>query len=114
VAAKLGMSEAMKEASPVLLEPIALVKIHVPNEATSRVTQIVSGHRGQILGFDAREGWNGWDTVEAHMPEAEIGNLIIELRSATAGVGTFTFSHAHMAELTGKTAEEVMARHGRE
>jgi len=113
MAAKLGMSEAMKEASPVLLEPIALVKIHVPNEATSRVTQIVSGHRGQILGFDAREGWNGWDTVDAHMPEAEIGDLIIELRSATAGVGTFTFSHDHMAELTGKVAEEVMARHGR-
>ena len=75
----------------------------------SRVNQIVSGHRGQLLGFDARDGWPGWDTVEAHMPESEIGTLIIELRSATAGVGTFTFRHDHMAELTGRLADQVMA-----
>ncbi len=112
MAARLAMSECMKEASPVLLEPVVHVKVHVPNEHTSRVTQIVSGHRGQILGFEPREGWPGWDTVEAHMPEVEIGDLIIELRSATSGVGTFTFRHDHMAELTGKMAEEVLARHG--
>ena len=50
---------------------------------------ILSGRRGQILGFDTREGWEGWDTVRAQMPESEIGDLIIEVRSATAGVGSF-------------------------
>jgi elongation factor G len=69
----------------------------------------VSGRRGQLLGFDARDGWPGWDTVKAHMPESEIGNLIIDLRSATAGVGTFTWSHDHLAELTGRLAEQVMS-----
>ncbi len=112
LAGRLAMSEAMKEASPVLLEPVVMVRVHVPSEATSKVTQIVSGHRGQILGFSAREGWPGWDTVEAHMPEVEMGDLIIELRSATAGVGTFTFTHDHMAELTGRTAEEILTRYG--
>ena len=67
------------------------VEIHVPSDATSRVNQIVTGHRGQLLGFDGREGWPGWDTVKAHMPESEMASLIIELRSATAGVGTFTY-----------------------
>jgi elongation factor G len=92
----------------VLLEPIVAVELHVPNDATSKVNQIVSGHRGQLLGFDTRESWSGWDTVKAHMPESEIGSLIIELRSATAGVGTFEFKHDHMAELTGRLADQVV------
>jgi elongation factor G len=81
----------------------------VPSETTSRINQIVTGHRGQLLGFDAREGWPGWDTVRTHMPESEMGQLIIELRSATQGVGTFTYSFDHMAELTGRAAEQVIA-----
>ena len=43
------------------------------------------------------------------MPEAEIGDLIVELRSATAGVGTFTAAFDHMAELTGRAADQVIA-----
>jgi len=108
-AARIAMSEGMPQCSPVLLEPIVAVEIHVPSDATSRINQIVTGHRGQLLGFDGREGWPGWDTVKAHMPESEIGSLIIELRSATAGVGTFTYKHDHMAELVGRAAEQVVA-----
>ena len=92
----------------VLLEPIVAAEIHVPSDATSRINQIVTGHRGQLLGFDGREGWPGWDTVKAHMPESEIGSLIIELRSATSGVGTFTYGFDHMSELTGRAAETVI------
>jgi elongation factor G len=47
--------------------------------------------------------------VEARMPEAEIQDLIVELRSATAGVGTFTSSFDHLAELTGRLADQVLA-----
>ena len=74
-----------------------------------RSTSIISSRRGQILGFDARPGWPGWDVVEAHIPEAEIQNLIVELRSATAGVGTFNAKFDHLAELTGKIADQVLA-----
>jgi elongation factor G len=102
------MTEGVPQCSPVLLEPIVAVELHVPSDATSKVNQIVSGHRGQLLGFDNRDGWSGWDTVKAHMPESEIGSLIIELRSATAGVGTFVFKHDHMAELTGRFADQVV------
>jgi len=109
LAARLAMTEGMPQCAPVLLEPIVAVDIHVPSDATSRVNQIVTGHRGQLLGFDGREGWPGWDTVKAHLPESEIGSLIIELRSATSGVGTFTFAHDHMAELSGRSAEQVIA-----
>jgi elongation factor G len=92
-----------------LLEPIHMVEISCPSEASAKINAILSGRRGQILGFDTREGWQGWDMVRAMMPESEIGDLIIEVRSATAGVGNFTFKFDHMAELTGKPAEQIVA-----
>jgi elongation factor G len=106
----LGMREALPEARPVLLEPILKVRIAVPNDATARVNAIVSGRRGQLMGYDARPGWKGWDVVEALIPEAEIADLIIELRSATAGVGTFTAEFDNMAEVTGRLADDVLAQ----
>lgn len=107
-AGRIAMSEGLPKCSPVLLEPIASVLIYCTNDATSKVNQIVSGRRGQLLGYDAREGWPGWDVVRANMPESELQSLIIELRSATAGVGYFTFEHDHLSELTGKLAEQVL------
>ncbi|MGZ8388707.1 MAG: elongation factor G [Rhodoplanes sp.] len=108
-AGRIGVVEALPQCQPVLLEPIHQVEIVCPNEATAKINAILSGRRGQILGFDTREGWPGWDAVRALMPESEIGDLIIEVRSATAGVGTFTFKFDHMAELTGKPAEQIVA-----
>ncbi|MGH6664626.1 MAG: elongation factor G, partial [Pseudolabrys sp.] len=87
-AGRIGIVEGLPQCQPVLLEPIHLVEIVCPNEATAKMNAILSGRRGHILGFDTREGWQGWDTVRAQMAEAEIGDLIIEVRSATAGVGS--------------------------
>lgn len=108
-AGRIAMAEGMPQCQPVLLEPIMAVDINVPSDATARINGIISQRRGQILGYDARPGWSGWDTVQAHLPEAEIHNLIVELRSATAGVGTYTFRFDHLAELTGKLADQVLA-----
>ena len=108
-AGRIGIVEGLPQCQPVLLEPIHLVEIVCPSDATAKMNAILSGRRGQILGFDTREGWDGWDTVRAQMPEAEIGDLIIEVRSATAGVGSFVFKFDHMAELTGRTADQIIA-----
>ncbi|MCI4680316.1 elongation factor G [Rhodoblastus acidophilus] len=110
-AARIGMSEALAKAGPVLLEPILKVEIATPSDALSRVTAIVSGRRGQILGYDARPGWDGWDVLNALIPEAEMDGLIVELRSATAGVGSFTQKFDHLAEIVGKTADAIVAHH---
>jgi elongation factor G len=107
MAAKLAMREGMPACSPVLLEPVMKVKIVTPSEATAKITSLVPQRRGQIQGYDARPGWTGWDVVEATIPQSEIGDLIIELRSATAGVATFQASFDHMAELTGRLADEA-------
>jgi elongation factor G len=108
-AGRIGIVEGLPQCQPVLLEPIHLVEIVCPNEATAKINALMSGRRGQILGFDTREGWEGWDVVRAKMPEAEVGDLIVEIRSATAGAGTFTFKFDHMAELTGRTADQIVA-----
>jgi elongation factor G len=110
-AGRIGMSEGMPKCNPVLLEPIMEVEIAIPNEATARINGMIPQRRGQILGFDAREGWPGWDVVRAQLPESEMGDLIVELRSATAGVGTFTAKFHHLAELTGRLADNVLNAH---
>jgi elongation factor G len=92
-AGRIGIVEGLPQCQPVLLEPIHLVEIVCPTDATAKMNAILSGRRGQILGFDTREGWDGWDTV----------------RSATAGVGSFVFKFDHMAELTGRTADQIIA-----
>ena len=108
LAARVAMSEGMPSCSPVLLEPIMTVRVHAPNSATARVQQLVTGRRGQILGFEAREGWKEWDTVTAHMPQGETLTLISELRSLTQGVGYFDMSFDHLQELTGREADQIV------
>jgi len=109
LAGRLAIHDALPQCHPVLLEPIYQVEIVCPSEATAKMNGLMSGRRGQILGFDTRAGWEGWDVVRVQMPEAEIGDLIVEVRSATAGVGSFTFKFDHMAELTGRTADQIVA-----
>ena len=110
-AARIGVSEALPQCQPVLLEPIHVVEIVCPTDATAKINAILSGRRGQILGFDTREGWPGWDRVRAMKPESEIGELIVELRSATAGAGSFTRQFDRMAEVTGRAADQIIAAH---
>lgn len=110
-AGRLAMSEGMPKCEPVLLEPIVAVNIAVPSDATARVNAIVSQRRGHILGFDSRDGWPGWEVVSAHIPESEMESLIIDVRSATAGAGSFTSEFDHLAELNGRLRDKVVAGH---
>lgn len=97
-ATSIAMKEGLAKADPVLLEPIEHVTVSVPNEYTARAQRILTGRRGQILGFAERAGWKGWDDVEALVPEAELHDMIIELRSQTLGLGTFRRRFDHLAE----------------
>jgi elongation factor G len=108
-AARLAMQEGMAKCEPTLLEPILNVTVSVPNDFTSKVLRLVSGRRGQILGYDAKEGWSGWDQIAAHIPQAEMHDLIVELRSQTMGVGFFNWQYDHLQEVPDKLAEKVLA-----
>jgi elongation factor G len=97
-ATQIAMKEALAKADPVLLEPVDHVTISVPNDYTARAQRLLTGRRGQILGFTERPEWPGWDNVDALVPEAELHDLIIELRSQTMGLGTFQKRFDHLAE----------------
>lgn len=107
-AARIAMSEGLPQCEPILLEPILKVEVSVPSDYTSKAQRIISGRRGQILGYDAKPGWTGWDAVSAYLPQAEMGDLIVELRSLTMGVGTFLWAFDHLQELTGRDAQKVV------
>ena len=108
-AGRLAMSEGMPGCAPVLLEPIMRVAVHVPAEATAKVNSLVSGRRGAPLGFDARPGWRGWETVRCEMPLSEVSDLIVDLRSLTQGVGSYEMEFDRLAELNGKLADTIVA-----
>jgi elongation factor G len=108
-AGRQAIQEALPKCEPILLEPIDAVEISVPNAFTARVQRLVSGRRGQILGYDAKPDWPGWDVVNAYLPESELHDLIVELRSLTLGVGSFARRFDHLQELTGRPAEKVLA-----
>jgi elongation factor G len=112
-AGRMAMIDALRAGEPLLLEPVDHVSIVAPNSATSRITSMLSSRRGQILGFDAREGWPGWDRIEAYLPRSERMDLIVELRALTQGLGGYEAKFAHMAELNGKLAEEIVAAQAR-
>jgi elongation factor G len=102
------MSEAMPQCDPVLLEPILQVTMVVPSEYTSKLHAVISSRRGQILGFEPKAGWDGWDELKAYMPQSEVHDLIVEIRSLTLGVGTFEWAFDHLQELTGRLADRVV------
>ncbi|MFI4936255.1 MAG: elongation factor G [Caulobacterales bacterium] len=106
-AGRLAMDEGLRKCAPTLLEPIERLSIHVPTTCTSGVTSVLSARRGQVLGFGPREGWRGWDTVEAYLPRAERYALIGELRSLSQGLGSFESAFDHMNEVTGRLADDI-------
>ncbi len=111
-AARIAMQEAMTRCEPYLLEPIALIEVSVPQGFTSRVLRLVSGRRGQLLGYQAKEGWQGWDTISANLPQAELNSFVVELRALSLGVGLLTWQLDHLQEVPEKLAERVLTAVG--
>ncbi|MEM9007031.1 MAG: elongation factor G [Cyanobacteria bacterium P01_F01_bin.86] len=109
-AARIAMQSGMPECEPTLLEPIDAVEISVPNSFTSNVLKLISGRRGQILGYEAKRGWQSWDVVSAQIPEAEMQTLILELRSLTMGVGTFRWTYDHLNPVPDVLRDRILAK----
>lgn len=108
-AGRMAMSEGMPKCGPVLLEPILEVKVRTPSLYTANIQRLLSGRRGQILGFEPKEGWKGWDEVTAYLPQSEMFDMIVELRSLTQGVGSFDWRFDHLQELQGRLADDIVA-----
>ena len=108
LAGRIAMQEALAAAHPHLLEPMHKLTVVCPSNATSRITSAIAGRRGQMLGMGPRDGWTGWDRIEALIPEAELSGLEAELRSQSQGLATYESEFDHLAELNGPLADKVI------
>ena len=108
LAGRIAMQEALAGAQPHLLEPMHKIGVVCPSSATSRVTSAIAGRRGQMLGMAPRDGWTGWDRIDALIPEADLAGLEAELRSQSQGLATYEAEFDHLAELNGPLADKVI------
>ncbi|WOD38652.1 elongation factor G [Nodosilinea sp. E11] len=111
-AARIAMQEGLVACNPTLLEPITQVEISVPSIYTSNVLKLITGRRGQILGYEGKADWPGWDVVTGHLPQAEMQTMILELRSLTMGVGFFKWTYDHLDPVPEKLTERILASAG--
>jgi len=108
LAGRLAMHEALGIAQPHLLEPMHKLSVVCPTSATSRISSAIASRRGQMLGLAPRDGWTGWDRIDALLPEAELSGLEAELRSQSQGLATYEAEFDHLAELNGPLADKVI------
>lgn len=108
IAGRMAMSEALAAAAPYLLEPICRIAVDTPPGTGSKVVSMLSSRRGQIVGLAPHPDWDRWERVDALLPEANLQGLDAELRSLSQGLAQFTVGFDHLAELTGKHADEVV------
>ena len=107
IAASMGFQSAFKEASPILLEPIMNAEIVVPEDSMGEVMGHLNGKRGRILGM---EPLGGQQVIRAAVPLAEMLSYSTELRSMTAGRGSYTMKFSHQEEVPAHIAQEIVEK----
>ena len=111
-AGRMGVSQALADAGPVLMQPIYRVAFHIPSVFSGSLVPIVSSFKGQVLGFDRDDSAKGWDVFRALVPGHALDELSHSVRSATQGIGWFSKSFDHFEELYGKEADAIVRQHG--
>lgn len=106
VAAAHAFHEALRQARPVLLEPVVLLKVRVPDRYTGDVIGDLNTRRGRIQGMES-EG--SVSVVSAHVPMAEVQSYSPDLRSMTGGRGAFSLRVDHYDVLPQSVAERILA-----
>ncbi|WP_165069363.1 elongation factor G [Desulfovibrio sp. ZJ200] len=108
VAGSLAFKKAMESLKPVLLEPIVLLTVSIPDESMGDVIGDLSSRRGKVLGSDSQ---GGITEIKAHVPMSEVLRYAPDLRSMTGGQGFFTMEFAQYEEAPQPVAEKVIAEY---
>ena len=106
-ASRMAFREAMKQAHPVLMEPIMKVKIMVPDSCMGDVSGDLNHKRGRIIGMSMEEGL---EVINAEVPMAEMHKYTTELRSMTQGRGAFEIEFARYEQVPANLANEIIAK----
>ncbi len=105
-AAKLAYDEGVRNAKPVILEPIYTYKISVPDSYTGEILGDMNKRRGRILGMETVDGLQ---EITAEAPAAEMLKYATDLRSLTQGRGKYVMEFARYEEVPAQTAEKIIA-----
>ena len=105
IAASLAYKAGLAQASPVLLEPISAVEVHVPEEKQGDIMGDINKRRGRILGMDSDEDGTA---VSCEVPTAEMGTYATDLKSMTQGRGWFTITHARYEQAPPEVSTKVI------
>src|SRR5712672_1663363 len=107
IASRAALKEALREAAPVLLEPIMKVEVVTPEDHTGAVIGDLNSRRGQIQGQDMR---GNAVVVNAMVPLANMFGYVNNLRSMSQGRATFTMQFDHYADVPRAIADEIQAK----
>jgi len=105
ISGSMGFKKAVLEASPVLLEPIMNIAIHMPKDCVGDVMGDLNSRRGRVMGMDS-EGRS--EVINAQVPMAEILHYAPDLTSITGGRGSFTMEFSHYEELPANLIDKVI------
>ena len=105
IAGSMAFKEGMRKASPVLLEPIMAVEVHVPDDYLGDIMGNLTSRRGHIEGTELR---SGVQVIRAATPLSEMFGYATDLRSRTQGRGTFTMQFSHYNEVPKSIAEKII------
>ena len=106
IAASIAYKEGCMKANPVLLEPIMMAEVLVPDSYMGDILGDISKRRGRILGADAVDGMQ---KITAEVPHAEMFKYATDLRSMTQGRGKFSMSFVRYEEVPASMADKVIA-----
>ncbi|MBL8755547.1 MAG: elongation factor G [Planctomycetes bacterium] len=107
IAGERAVLDAYLKARPILLEPIMDVTIHVPERFTGDVAGNLSSHRGRMSGMELE---HGVQVIKAQCPLAVMLDYSTQLRSMTAGEGSFTMQFAHYEAVPPQLQAEIVAK----
>jgi elongation factor G len=107
MAASMAFKDAMRKASPVLLEPMMAVEVETPEDYMGNVMGDLSSRRGIVQGMDDMVG--GSKEIKAEVPLAEMFGYATTLRSLTQGRATYSMEFKHYSEAPKSVAEAVIS-----
>ena len=111
LAANLAFKEGLRNASPVLLEPVGNLAVRVPDDYMGDIIGDLNKRRGRVLGTDQDAHSHGYSIIEAEVPKSEMTSYAIQLRAMTQGRGSYTFEFSRYSEVPANIAQKIIADH---
>ena len=111
IAAIMALKKGLREANPVLLEPIMEIEVTVPEENMGDIIGDLNSRRGKVLGVDAK---GNHQVIRAHVPMAEVLKYAPDLKSMTGGRGEFALAFSHYEEVPSHLSEKIVAQSKKE